>query len=164
MTHNDVPPASATSSQSKPDPKNWLAPAAAALVLVGFIVAIVVMFILARTSNDLEWQRLIYVYSGIEAVVFAAVGWLFGREVNRTQVEGAEQRASESEKAAQSATERAADLDARGQAAKAAVKARKGTYAEPAKVRSRGITGDSANAAATDIDELAAFMDALFPD
>jgi hypothetical protein len=33
------------------------------------------------------------VYSGFEALVFAAVGWLFGREVNRERAEKAEAEA-----------------------------------------------------------------------
>ena len=114
MTQNEHQTADENAHSSSLDARSWFALAAAALFVVGFIVAIVFMFILAQKSSDSVWQRLIYVYSGIEAVVFAAVGWLFGREVNRKQVEGAEERADESDKAAKDAIERAADLDARG--------------------------------------------------
>lgn len=164
MTQNEHQTADKNAQSSSLDARSWFALAAAALFVIGFIVAIVFMFILAQKSSDAVWQRLIYVYSGIEAVVFAAVGWLFGREVNRKQVEGAEQRADESGKAAKEATERAADLDARGRAAKAAVAARRTTYADPEQALSRGFSDDSANAAAADINELGTFMDMLFPD
>ena len=39
------------------------------------------------------WQRLVWVFSGFEAIVFAAVGWFFGREVNRERAEHAETEA-----------------------------------------------------------------------
>ncbi|MGJ8735460.1 hypothetical protein [Zobellia laminariae] len=41
-------------------------------------------------SGDPSWSRLIYLFSGVEAIVFAAVGFLFGKEVNRQRAEKAE--------------------------------------------------------------------------
>lgn len=164
MTEESTKPAAPATSGSRADPKSMLAIVVTALAFLGFIAAVVFLLSVARSSSDQEWQRLVYVFGGIEAVVFTAVGWLFGREVNRRQAEGAEQRADESDKVAKAAITRAADLDARGQAAKAAVQSRLVTYSDPGKARSRGIGADSAGAASSEIGELADFMNALFPD
>ena len=68
-----------------------------------WVVAIVVVVLFAYfayflvdhadTTNQREWERWVYVYGGIEAIAFAAIGWMFGREVNRERAENAEQRA-----------------------------------------------------------------------
>jgi hypothetical protein len=51
----------------------------------------------ADTTMPQEWERLVYVFGAIEAIAFAAIGWVFGREVNRQRAESAEQRAKEAE-------------------------------------------------------------------
>ncbi|MDT7827780.1 hypothetical protein RQM65_03760 [Pricia sp. S334] len=45
--------------------------------------------------DDPEWSRLIYLFSGVEAIVFAAAGFLFGKEVNRKRAENAEKEKNE---------------------------------------------------------------------
>lgn len=58
-------------------------------VVVGLLVAfgaLALVMLLSADSSDAIWQRRIYVYGSVEAVVFAAVGWLFGREVSRAEV------------------------------------------------------------------------------
>jgi hypothetical protein len=67
----------------------------AALVGVGFAVFAVFLVANADTTDSQEWERWIYVFGAVEAVAFAAVGWVFGREVNRQRAEQAEDRASE---------------------------------------------------------------------
>jgi len=72
------------------------------IVRVGFAVVVVLAFglfatflvINADTSNQTEWERWVYVFGGVEAIAFAAVGWVFGREVNRERAESAEGRAA----------------------------------------------------------------------
>jgi lysylphosphatidylglycerol synthetase-like protein (DUF2156 family) len=61
-------------------------------VLVGF-VALVLYLLRNLTMNEQQWLRSTWIFSGVEAIVFAAVGWLFGREVHREQAEKAEARA-----------------------------------------------------------------------
>jgi len=67
------------------------------LALGGF--ALLVGHVLGRAAKaeELEWTRLVYLLSGVEAIAFAAAGYFFGRVVNRERAEGAEKRASEAQ-------------------------------------------------------------------
>jgi hypothetical protein len=53
------------------------------------------LFTKIEGTNDTNWNRMIFIYGGIEAVAFAAVGWFFGKEVNRQRAENAETRADD---------------------------------------------------------------------
>lgn len=68
--------------------------------LIPYIIAIGVLlaygffihFLIGKAdAKELDWSRLIYLFSGVEAIVFAAAGFLFGREVNRKRAEHAEE-------------------------------------------------------------------------
>lgn len=48
-------------------------------------------------AEEPEWSRLIYLFSGVEAIVFAAAGFLFGKEVNRKRAENAEEEKKQAE-------------------------------------------------------------------
>jgi hypothetical protein len=81
-----------------------------------FIVAIVVIAALAwfiqyllqnATKGETVWQRYTYLLSGVEAVAFAAAGYLFGKDVHRGTAQQAEQRAEEAKGTANEATQRA---------------------------------------------------------
>jgi hypothetical protein len=144
--------------------KNAFAIAVAVIAIVGFGVLVAYLFADASSSSEQVWLRRVYLFGGVEAIVFAAVGWLFGREVNRQQAQEAQQRADESEKTARQESARAADLEARGKAMKAAIVSRRGTYSDNARVRSRGIGAESATAASSDMQELTDFANMLFPD
>jgi hypothetical protein len=62
-----------------------------AFVLVGlFLVAIVVMYWL---RGDQYWDRLLFLFGALEALVFAGAGALFGTTVQRGNVEAARQDA-----------------------------------------------------------------------
>ncbi len=55
---------------------------AALAVTVALLVAggVLIMFMLGKVSaSEGEWARYVYLYGGVEAIVFAAVGWLFGK-------------------------------------------------------------------------------------
>ena len=84
----------------------------AVALLVAYGVTIFVLFNLADDSGVDEpiWSRYIYLLGGLEAIVFTAVGWLFGREVNRKQAEQAEK-----------ATKDAADAKAKGEGLRQAI-------------------------------------------
>jgi F0F1-type ATP synthase membrane subunit b/b' len=69
---------------------------AAIAVLVAFGVLVGWMLITAKTTNGILWDRQLYIYTSVEAIVFAAAGALFGLEVKRQQVTGAERRADAS--------------------------------------------------------------------
>jgi cytochrome bd-type quinol oxidase subunit 2 len=94
-------------------------------VLTGVAVVLVVAYLVAlyfmlQTSDDKVvteniWSRRLVLLTGFEAVVFTAVGWLFGREVNRKQAEQAETAAAEAkEKAAEAAAAKAKGVGLQG--------------------------------------------------
>ncbi len=66
----------------------WLA-----LFIVGLAI---LLWISGSGMADPMWTRYIYLLTGVETVAFAALGWLFGREVHRQQVSDANQRAEDS--------------------------------------------------------------------
>jgi hypothetical protein len=141
-------PPAAASRVRRPgaDFKTWAAILVAVIAIAGFALTVWYLLASAHSSTDSSWQRLTYVFSGVQTVVFTAVGWLFGREVNRRQADTAQQRADTASEAEKAALAKAADMEARGKAAKAALAARK---------QRGGASGD--------IDELVAFMNSLFP-
>lgn len=67
----------------------------AVLVGIGFAVFAVFLVANADTTDSQEWERWVYVFGAVEAIAFAAVGWVFGREVNRQRAEQAEEQASD---------------------------------------------------------------------
>jgi hypothetical protein len=71
-------------------------------LVIAFAVLIAVMFAYADGSETL-WQRRIYLFSALEAIVFTAVGWLFGREVHRSAAETARQDAANAKQEAHDA-------------------------------------------------------------
>lgn len=68
-------------------------PLAVATVAIGIWIAFVVMMLLWSNSPDLQWTRLTFVFSSVEAIAFAAAGALFGVTVQRERVKSAEERA-----------------------------------------------------------------------
>lgn len=100
---------------------------AAALLLVVFMVIGVLMILNADTSDSI-WKNRIMIFSAFQSLVFGAVGWLFGREVNRVPAELARAEAQEAKlqahENAEDATEalvRAATEETRGRALAAAI-------------------------------------------
>lgn len=68
-------------------------PLAVAVLAVCIWIAFVVVMLLSSGSPDLQWTRLTFIFSSVEAIAFAAAGALFGVSVQRERVERAEQRA-----------------------------------------------------------------------
>jgi hypothetical protein len=94
-------------------------------VLAAFGALVIWMLATADTQSDAVWQRQIYVYASVEAIVFASAGALFGVQVQRAQVASAEQRAaaSDAEAAEAKRSERKANAEAeRGRAQAAAIR------------------------------------------
>ena len=89
-----------------------VAAAAAAVLLVVFL-AIGVMMILTADTTDAVWKNRIAIFSAFQALVFGAVGWLFGREVNRVPAEVARVEAQEAKDQAQENAEEAAEARVR---------------------------------------------------
>lgn len=102
------------------------------------------MLVLANTDAN-SWEKRVYIFAGMQAIVFTAVGWLFGREVNLSAAKAAAADAQEAKSEAASARTEAAGLreelggakDAaatersKGVAARAAVEAYIASKAEP---------------------------------
>jgi hypothetical protein len=90
------------SSNSKPDSSSWMD-------FVKYIIALVailafgwfVYYMLGQTKTDeKEWTRAVYLFQGVEAIAFAAAGFMFGKEVHRERADKAEKRANEKEEGA----------------------------------------------------------------
>lgn len=69
--------------------KDSVAALVAAVAAVAYVVVVAVMWE-HIDDTDAAWSRRMLLFSGVEAMVFAAVGWLFGKEVNRGAAEAAE--------------------------------------------------------------------------
>ncbi|HEY5855789.1 MAG TPA: hypothetical protein VIW24_17510 [Aldersonia sp.] len=74
------------------------APLAVAVVAVCIWIAFVLVMLLSSDTPDLQWTRLTFVFSSVEAVAFAAAGALFGVTVQRDRVERAEKQADSNAK------------------------------------------------------------------
>lgn len=75
---------------------DFVAPAAAVAILVLF--AYVLVRLLQSTSlPPQEWDRALHLLNGVEAVAFAAAGYLFGKEVHRREAKRADERAQEAQ-------------------------------------------------------------------
>jgi len=71
------------------------------IIAIGIMIAygVFIYFLIGKTdAKELDWSRLIYLFSGVEAIVFAAAGFLFGREVNRKRAENAEEEKKQVQK------------------------------------------------------------------
>jgi hypothetical protein len=93
-------------------PVQWQFVVAVAL-LVSFVVLTAFMLSWAD-SEDGVWKNRVFVFSSVEAIVFTAVGWIFGREVHRSQVESARDDAEQAKADAKEKAAQAADEQAKG--------------------------------------------------
>src|ERR1051325_3701224 len=93
--------------------------------IVPLVVAIVVLYFFwtqlksmmsLAQANAAEplWSRSAYIYGGVEAIAFAAAGFLFGREVHRKRAEEAEKRADDNQQQADQAKTKATEAETKG--------------------------------------------------
>jgi len=79
-------------------------------LLIAAFVAFVAFLLHEVAVSQASWERYVYLLSGVEAVVFAGVGWLFGKEVHRERAEKAEATAAKAaDGQVKAATEAAAE-------------------------------------------------------
>jgi uncharacterized integral membrane protein len=90
----------------KTNPKEVVAYIVSIIVLVGFAVFIVHL-LNSTAAAELQWQRAVYLFSGVEAIAFAAAGFLFGREINRKRAERAEKEGDTAKQEAKTAEKNA---------------------------------------------------------
>ena len=83
-----------------PTPRDFMALLVAGIAVVGFGAFII--FLLSNLKmEEPQWTRAVFLLNGVEAITFAAAGYLFGREVHRGRAENAEKRADLAEDKAQ---------------------------------------------------------------
>jgi hypothetical protein len=130
----------------------------ATVMAVGCVAALGVAFYWIFGSLGLEqqkWDRALYLLSGLEAVGFAAAGYLFGSQVHRQRADRAEERAEEADKKADTARESAdkgRQLAAKTLHAQQAIAVRLRTAGDPLKA-----SETSVQPAAADLEALAEF-------
>jgi hypothetical protein len=143
--------------------------------IVPLVIAVTVLYIfwsLVKTmmgmtkAPELEWNRAAYLFAGVEAIAYAAAGFLFGREVHRQRAEQAEQRAGSEQQRAAEAEKAAVEESTKGKALRQAIEVKKssphGRAADMEGLESfRG--GAPSAAGQTDIDELSRLARQLFP-
>lgn len=103
-------------------------------LLVGFAALVVVMMWLAD-GDDRVWQRRVYVFGAVQAIVFTAIGWLFGREVSRADAESARGDAAASKQEAKDEAARSAEAQREATAAQEKVNAVRAAAAAAAPAR-----------------------------
>jgi hypothetical protein len=81
---------------------------AAVITAIALIAVYVAMLgFLMTLRDDKEWDRLVYLLSGFEALVFAGAGALFGTTIQRANVTAARGDAADAKKTAQAERDRA---------------------------------------------------------
>ncbi|MBO3743231.1 hypothetical protein [Actinoplanes flavus] len=115
-----------------------------AVVLIALFVIFIGVLVVLRDSE--HWDRLVYLFGGLEALVFSAAGALFGNGIQRAQTVQAQEtavrereRADANESGAQHGEALAALVRAKREAAESAAEgrgARPGMAAESSEARS----------------------------
>jgi hypothetical protein len=129
---------------STPQRPRWSWQFWVAVALVVAFVALAVAMLGLADGSDQAWQRRVYIFGAVEAVVFTAVGWLFGREVHRAEAETAKQDAVDARQEAAAARQEAkqnAGTAAEATAAAAAERAQARTVAATLRHTTTGGTG-----------------------
>lgn len=144
--------------------------------IVPLIIAVAVLYIfwdLVRMmmgltkAPELEWNRAAYLFGGVEAIAYAAAGFLFGREVHRQRAEQAEQRASSEQARANEAVKKATEETTKGKALRQVIESKMTSrVARPANAKaleSFSVDEPTRTAKQSDLDELSRVANELFP-
>jgi hypothetical protein len=149
--------------------------------VIPLVVAIIVLYIfwslvkmmMGQTkAPELEWSRSAYIFGGVEAVAYAAAGFLFGREVHRQRAEKAERRAEDEQQRATEANQKATEETVKGQTLKKVINAKRASRSVV--VEMEGLEGreifettkglhPSVTSRSSELDELSKIADELFP-
>lgn len=161
MTSKDPRP---ETPQAAFTPQGAVTLAVAVLVLIGYAVFIGYMWGERATTNETAWNRAVFLFTGVETIVFAAVGFLFGKEVHRQQAVNAEDRAKDAEADAKDSRAKGA----KGEALAAAVKGlAAGASGHPAAFKAAAVGGAASTGSAAEaphhLTALAAMAAELFP-
>jgi len=137
----------------------------AAAVLVFFAILVGYMLYIVNFKDgltDLNWARSLYIFSGIEAVAFAAAGYLFGREVNRRRAETAEEKADEEGKIADQAIADATEAQSNGRSLVSMIELKKQKL-QAVSQKSSKASAETFKSSDSDMDELLRMGEELFP-
>jgi hypothetical protein len=132
-----------------------------AVILIALFIIFIAVLVTLRASE--QWDRLIYLFGGLEALVFAATGALFGTGIQRAQTVQA-QDAANRERARADANESEA---LHGQALAAMIRAKRdnggGGESEGRGARPAPGSGPSGQAPGGALAELGQVVDEWFP-
>jgi len=122
--------------------------------------------LIKANAPELEWTRAVYLFGAVEALAFAAAGYIWGREVNRQRAEKAEARADKTQGEAQAANITVADVLAKAGSLKKLAALKAGNQSQ--KTESYGNLGEHAATATqtstqNDLQEIADMAQQLFP-
>ena len=127
------------------DDGHWRWQFGVTVVLLAVVTLIGVFLLTKAASDDIVWQRRLYVYGTFEPMAFAAIGWLFGRELHRGEAKLAKASAEQARKdeatareEAAGATKRETELRGKVEAAKVAARQIEGAAAQPVRPRGGG--------------------------
>ncbi len=148
----------------------------ASITAIGALVffgALALYMIVTSDVSDDVWQRKVYVYASVEAIVFAAAGALFGVQVKRgeakaanVRAEQAEQEASEAKKSERLSSEDAQKGRTMAATARGLAKATSTTDSSgqqtPGTPGSRGVAGGGMSSGQA-LEALSQVADELFP-
>ena len=135
----------------------------AVIVLIAF--ATVLKEMLTRADTDITpetWGRYTYLFRSLEALAYAAAGFLFGREVNRQRAENAEANADKSQEIAFEAQGVAAVSEANGKALATGVRALH-DFHDSGQMHPELDSGTGAEAAPISVEMLRSMADEMFP-
>jgi hypothetical protein len=119
-----IEPPPAPEKQTDPTTPNLgLASIVTVVTLAAFLLAVALLWSKADSASEAAWARWTFLLAGLEAPAFAAVGWVFGKEVHRAQAAKAEQGEAEAQAKADAATADAEHLAATGSAMRRALDA-----------------------------------------
>lgn len=155
------------------NPVGGIGPAAMITAIVLIVVYIVMVFILIRLRGDANWDRLSYLLSGFEALVFAGAGALFGTTIQRANVNAARSDATDAKNEATAAKQTAQTQSDRAQKAEkdavagrflaAAVKVKADTHASDGSGQAP-VAADQRRGSRPDLDREAALTRPVSPD
>jgi len=110
MRHNSE---SRSNDRGKNSLKDALAPFVAILILLAFALFILDLLTLTK-AQETEWQRAMYLFSGVQSIAFAAAGFFFGSELQRKRAERAEESTQEAASRAMTAERKAIEESTKG--------------------------------------------------
>lgn len=174
-TETPTTPAANTPSSSSDSRPFWLTLVLigiAVVILVGFAAIVVYMLRYSGAkTTEVVWNRRVFVFGGIQAIAFTAVGWLFGREVNRGTAEAAQEQAKEAADDAKTANEaaqvkatEAAEARVKGTTLAAAVKASAENAQPEISPSDPGFATASIATNSSQLQSLASLVDLLYPE